>query len=128
MVAQVAAAALTSENKGRATPASVDSIPTVAGYEDFVSMATHAARRLHDMTDNAAGIIAIELLAACQGLEFRRPDRTSEVLEEAVTAIRDRVPPYMADRFFAPDIAAVKDLVKSGWFRERVPEAIRFTM
>ncbi len=75
MVAQVTAAALASENKSLAHPASVDSIPTTANHEDFVSMATFAARRLADMADNVSGIIAIELLAACQGIEFRRPKR-----------------------------------------------------
>ena len=126
MVAQVAAAALCSENKSLACPASVDSIPTTAGFEDFVSMATHAARRLDDMADNAVGIVSIELLAACQGLEFRRPGRSSAPLEEAVAAVRARVPAYDMDRFFAPDIAAVKDLTQSGWFAERLPAAVRF--
>lgn len=126
MVAQVAAAALCSENKNLACPASVDNIPTTAGFEDFVSMATHAARRLDDMADNAAGIVSIELLAACLGLEFRRPGRSSAPLEEAVAAVRARVPAYDMDRFFAPDIAAVKDLTQSGWFAERLPAAVRF--
>ena len=83
MVAQVTAAALVSENKALAHPASVDSIPTSANQEDHVSMATYAARRLGDMADNAAAIVAIELLAACQGIEFRRPLETTPVLEEA---------------------------------------------
>ncbi|MCP4328200.1 MAG: histidine ammonia-lyase [Alphaproteobacteria bacterium] len=128
MVAQVVAAALVSENKSRAFPASVDSIPTVANFEDFVSMATHGARRLGEMADNAAGVVAIELLAACQGLEFRRPDRSSEVLERAVAAVHERVPSYDTDRFFAPDVAAIKDLVKSGYFLDLVPENLRFAI
>ena len=127
MVAQVAAAALTSENKTLAHPATADSIPTVAGFEDFVSMATHAARRLEDIADNLAGIVAIELLASCQGLEFRRPDRSSDLLERAVAIVRERVPAYDTDRFFAPDVAAVKALVTAGAFLALVPEIIGFT-
>ncbi|QIG49065.1 histidine ammonia-lyase [Nordella sp. HKS 07] len=121
MVAQVTAAALASENKSLAHPASVDSIPTTANHEDFVSMATFAARRLADMADNVAAILAIELLAACQGLEFRRPARSSKLLEDIHARIRRLVPAYEEDRFFAPDIAAVKDLVLSGAFLAMLP-------
>ena len=126
MVAQVTAAALASENKSLAHPASADSIPTVANQEDFVSMATYAARRLDEMADNAAGIVAIELLAACQGIELRRPARSSDALEPVVAAIRERVPGYTKDRFFAPDIAAVKAMVRDGWFLDHVPPVARF--
>lgn len=125
MVAQVTAAALASENKSLAHPASVDSIPTTANHEDFVSMATFAARRLEEMADNVAGIIAIELLAATQGIEFRRPSQSSDALEAVVAEIRARVPSYEEDRFFAPDIAAVKELVRSGWFLDKVPHEAR---
>ena len=121
MVAQVTAAALASENKHFANPVSTDSIPTTGNFEDFVSMATHAARRLGDMTDNAAAIVAIELLAACQGLEFRRPAKSSDVLEKVVSMIRDVAAPYTKDRYFAPDIEAVKRLVLDGRFNELVP-------
>ncbi|CAN5183601.1 histidine ammonia-lyase [soil metagenome] len=121
MVAQVTAAALASENKSLAHPATVDSIPTTANHEDFVSMATFAARRLHDMADNVAGIVAIELLAACQGMEFRRPARSNKFLEETHAMIRRAVPAYSEDRFFAPDIAAVKALVLAGGFRAALP-------
>lgn len=124
MVAQVTAAALVSENKALAHPASVDSIPTSANQEDHVSMATYAARRLGDMADNAAAIVAIELLAACQGIEFRRPLKTTPLLEEAVSLVRARVPPYDEDRFFAPDIAAVKALVAGGHFRAQLPAGL----
>ena len=124
MVAQITAAALVSENKALAHPASVDSIPTSANQEDHVSMATYAARRLGDMADNAAAIVAIELLAACQGIEFRRPLTTTAALEEAVALVRARVPPYEEDRFFAPDIAAAKALVTGGIFRELVPAGL----
>jgi histidine ammonia-lyase len=117
MMAQVTAAALVSENKCLAHPASVDSIPTSANQEDHVSMATHAARRLHLMAANSAAVIGIELLAATQGIEFHRPHKSSAVLEEAIALVRSVVRPYDQDRFFAPDIAAAKALVGSGVFR-----------
>lgn len=114
MIAQVTAAALVSENKLLAHPASVDSIPTSANQEDHVSMATHAALRLLQMADNAAAIVAIELLAACQGIDFRRPLKSSPSLENVHTLIRESVPYYDKDRYFAPDIETVKMLVQSG--------------
>jgi histidine ammonia-lyase len=116
MIAQVTAAALVAENKALASPCSVDSIPTSANQEDHVSMATHAARRLGPMTDNAAAVIGIELLAAAQGIDFHRPSRSSAVLEEVHAAIRAQIPHYAADRFFAPDIEAAKRWVRSGRF------------
>ncbi len=128
MVAQVTAAALASENKSLAHPASADSIPTTSNLEDFVSMATYAARRLEDMADNAAGIVAIELMIAAQGLEFRRPARSSAVLESVFAAIRARVPPYDRDRFLAPEIAAVKELVQSDLFLDLMPPEVRLTV
>jgi histidine ammonia-lyase len=117
MVAQVTAAALVSENKLLAHPASVDSIPTSANQEDHVSMATHAARRLLEMADNAATVVGIELLAAAQGLELHRPLTSSRLLERVVQKIRTRVPHYDRDRFFAPDIEAARRLVLSGELR-----------
>ena len=125
MVAHVTAAALASENKSLAHPASVDSIPTTANHEDFVSMATFAARRLEELADNAAAIVAIELLAAAQGIEFRRPERSSPKLEEILTAIRNKVPAYNEDRFFAPDIAALKTMVRDGFFYNCLPSGLR---
>ncbi|MDP9008803.1 MAG: histidine ammonia-lyase [Pseudomonadota bacterium] len=116
MIAQVTAAALVSENKTIATPASVDSIPTSANQEDHVSMATHAARRLSVMVDNAAAVVGIELLAAAQGIDFHRPSRSSRRLEEVHAGIRGDVPFYAADRYFAPDIDAARSWVKSGRF------------
>lgn len=124
MIAQVTAAALASENKSLAHPASVDSLPTSANQEDHVSMSTFAARRLGEMADNSAGIVAIELLAAAQGVEFHAPLRTSALLGEAMAAIRARVPPYEEDRYFAPDIAAAKALVKEGAFARFMPEGL----
>jgi histidine ammonia-lyase len=120
MIAHVTAAALASENKSLAHPASVDSLPTSANQEDHVSMATFGARRLSDMHDNTCGIIAIELLAAAQGIEFRRPLKSSKVLETELAAIREHVAPYDKDRFFAPDIAAARTLVDSGRYRATV--------
>ena len=116
MIAQVTAAALVSENKALATPCSVDSIPTSANQEDHVSMATHAARRLGAMIENAAGVVGIELLAAAQGIDFHRPARSSAVLEQVHGEIRSEVAFYAADRYFAPDIEAAKHWVKSGRF------------
>lgn len=116
MIAHVTAAALASENKQRAHPASVDSIPTSANQEDHVSMATHAARRLLDMADNARAIVAIELLAAAQGLEFHRPYKSSERLEQVMVVIRSQVASYSEDRFFAPDIEKIKQLIEQESF------------
>ena len=116
MIAQVTAAALVSENKTIATPCSVDSIPTSANQEDHVSMATHGARRLGPMVDNAAAVIGIELLAAAQGIDFHRPSRSSAGLEMVHAGIRKDVPFYAADRYFAPDIQAAQRWVKSGLF------------
>ena len=118
MVAQVTAAALVSENKLLAHPASVDSIPTSANQEDHVSMATHAARRLLEMAENAATVVGIELLAGAQGLELHRPLASSRILQRALRSVRARVPHYERDRFFAPDIEAARQLVLSGQLRE----------
>ena len=123
MMPQVTAAALVSENKSLAHPASVDSIPTSANQEDHVSMATYAARRLAQMAANAATVVGIELLAAAQGLEFHRPLRSSRPLEAVLRQLRARVPRYEQDRFLAPDIAAARALVLSGVFRELIDPA-----
>ncbi len=121
MIAQVTAAALASENKSLAHPASVDSMPTSANQEDHVSMATFAARRLGEMASNTAGIVAIELLAACQGLDFRRPLRTSPRLEEARRLVRAKVPFYDKDRYFSPDIEAAQGLIEGSAFNAFLP-------
>jgi histidine ammonia-lyase len=114
MVAQVTAAALVSENKQRAMPASVDSIPTSANQEDHVSMAAHGARRLAAMAENATNVVAIELIAAAQGCDFHAPMRSSAPLERVRACVRARVPHLENDRYLAPDIAAAADLVRSG--------------
>ena len=111
MIPQVTAAALVSENKQRAYPASVDSIPTSANQEDHVSMAAHGSRRLLDMADNLRGVIAIEWLAAAQGCDFHTGLSSSDVLEAARAMLRDRVPTLTDDRHFHPDIAAASALV-----------------
>jgi histidine ammonia-lyase len=117
MIAQVTAAALVSENKQLAHPAVVDTVPTSANQEDHVSMATHGARRLGDMAENAASVVAIELLAAAQGLDFHRPLESSKPLREAHGMIRELTPGYERDHYFAPDIAAATGLVRSGRLR-----------
>ncbi len=124
MIPQVTAAALASENKSLAHPASVDSLPTSANQEDFVSMATFAARRLGDMAENTAGILAVEYLCAAQGIDFRAPLQTSPKLQEAMTLLRDEVPFYVKDRLHAPDIAAAQRIIESGVFREMVGERV----
>lgn len=116
MIAQVTAAALASENKSFAHPASVDSLPTSANQEDHVSMATFAARRLKDMNDNSRGIIAVELLGAAQALELHAPCKTSDPLQKVLEELRKRVPHYDQDRYFSPDILASADLIETGYF------------
>lgn len=111
MLAQVTAAALVAENRTRAHPASVDSIPTSANQEDHVSMATHAAARLAPMAENLAHILAIEYLAAAQGCDFHAPLRSSPLLEQARAILRAQVPMLAEDRHFAPDIAAAEALL-----------------
>jgi histidine ammonia-lyase len=114
MIPQVTAAALVSENKQRAYPASVDSIPTSANQEDHVSMAAHGARRLLAMVENARGVVAIEALASCQAIDFHAPLASSPALEAAKAALRARVPSLQEDRHFHPDIAIALDLVRTG--------------
>jgi histidine ammonia-lyase len=124
MMAHVTAAALASENKSLAHPASVDSLPTSANQEDHVSMSTFAARRLGDMTRNSRSIIAIELLAAAQGIDFRAPLKTSQKLQAVHDAVRKRVAFYAEDRYFAPDISAISDLVGSGGLTDEVADLL----
>lgn len=124
MVAQCTAAALVSENKMLAHPCSVDSIPTSANQEDHVSMATHGARRLTAMAENVSAVVGIELLAAVQGLEFHRPLKSSRALENVVRLVRDLVPNYATDRYFAPDIEQARALVRSGVLRSWIGEAV----
>jgi histidine ammonia-lyase len=118
MMAQVTAAALVAENKQRAHPASIDSIPTSANQEDHVSMAAHGARRLAAMAQNAANIAAIELMVAAQGCDFHAPLTSSAALERVRASLRERVAHLEDDRLLAPDIAAAADLVRTDALRE----------
>jgi histidine ammonia-lyase len=124
MIPQVSAAALVSENKQRAYPASVDSIPTSANQEDHVSMATHGARRLLSMASNAGAVIGIELLAAAQGCDFHAPMRSSDRLERARALLRESVPRLVHDRHMAPDIEKASALVASGELADAVGEDV----
>jgi len=114
MIAQVTSAALASENKSLAHPASVDSLPTSANQEDHVSMATFAARRLHAMLDNTAAVVGIEWLCAAQAIEFHRPLRSSHAIEALLARLRAQVARLEVDRLMAPDIAAATALVEAG--------------
>jgi histidine ammonia-lyase len=114
MIPQVTAAALVSENKSLAFPASVDSIPTSAGQEDHVSMAPIAARKAGQIARNAAGVIAVELIAAAQGVDFHAPLKTSPKLQKVHSAIRTISPRFTSDRYWADDMAALQTAVLSG--------------
>lgn len=124
MIAQVTAAALVSENKQRAFPASVDSIPTSANQEDHVSMATHGARRLLPMAANCANVIGVELLAAVQGCDFHQPLASSVALEAARTLLRGQVAHLTDDRHFSPDIEMATNLVRSGQLSAAAGQAL----
>jgi len=121
MIAHVTAAALASENKLLAHPASIDSLPTSANQEDHVSMATFAARKLGDLCDNTSAILGIELLAAAQGVDLRAPFETSPRLRAVMREIRARVPHYDIDRYLAPDIASITEAVRSGVIAAHCP-------
>ncbi|MEA3250366.1 MAG: histidine ammonia-lyase [Pseudomonadota bacterium] len=124
MIAQVTAAALASENKALAHPHSVDSLPTSANQEDHVSMAPAAGKRLWEMAANVRGTIAIEWLAACQGLDFRESLSTTAPLEQARGALRECVAYYDNDRFFAPDIEAATELLRARALSTLVPDTL----
>ncbi|WP_411378018.1 histidine ammonia-lyase [Citrobacter portucalensis] len=122
MIAQVTAAALASENKALAHPHSVDSLPTSANQEDHVSMAPAAGRRLWEMAANTRGVIAVEWLAACQGIDLREGLTSSPLLEQARQALREQVAYYTQDRFFAPDIECATELLAQGTLLQLLPE------
>ena len=124
MIAQVTAAALVSENRTLAFPASVDSIPTSANQEDHVSMATHGARKAGTIARNAAGVVGIELLAAVQGIDFHAPLKTSEALQPVVETVRAEVPHYAADRYFADDLAWAQAAVLRQNSNLRLPDVL----
>jgi histidine ammonia-lyase len=114
MMAQVTAAALVSENKILAHPASVDSIPSSAGREDHVSMGVHAADKLRRIVDNVRNVLAVELLCAAQGLDLRLPVRPAAALAAAHDAVRAAVPHLVEDRPLYRDIARVRALIDDG--------------
>ena len=124
MIPQVTAAALVAENRQRAFPASVDSIPTSANQEDHVSMAAHGARRLLAMTGNARAIVAIELLAAAQACDFHAPLASSAPLEAVRARLRERVPHLDDDRHLHPDLVEAQALVASGAVVHAVAPAV----
>ncbi len=126
MMAQVTAAALASENKTYAHPATVDSIPTSANQEDHVSMATFAAVKLHKVADNVLNILAIETLAANQGLDFRRPLKTSPKLELYHNMLRDKVEFYAEDRYFSKDIAIAREIITSDNYYYQIMHELYF--
>ena len=121
MIAQVTSAALASENKSLAHPASVDSLPTSANQEDHVSMATYAARRLRYMSENTRGVLAVEYLAAAQGMDFRAPLLSSAKIEQAKLILREEVDFYDKDRYFAPDIERASSLLKQAILNDLIP-------
>jgi histidine ammonia-lyase len=116
MIAQVTAAALTSENRTLATPHSVDSISTSGNQEDYVSMGMGGARRLERMLHNLRHILAIELLCACQGIDLLAPLQTGTLAKKAYDAVRGVSPKVTADRPLAPDMSAVFELIATGAF------------
>ncbi|KAG9490383.1 hypothetical protein GDO78_005973 [Eleutherodactylus coqui] len=131
MIAHCTAAALVSENKALCHPSSVDSLSTSAATEDHVSMGGWAARKALRVIENVEHVLAIELLAACQGIEFLRPLRTTTPLEKVYDLVRSVVRPWMKDRFMAPDIEAVHRLLVwlvavpyiEKYRREHIPES-----
>jgi len=124
MIAQVTAAALASENKMLAHPAVVDTVPTSAGQEDHVSMATHGARRLGDMADNVANILAVELLAAAEGIEHHRPLKSSPPLEQALDHLRTVAAAIPTDRYFADQIQSAAEVIERGWLAPLCPDDV----
>ena len=114
MIPQVTAAALVSENKSLAFPASVDSIPTSAGQEDHVSMAPIAARKAAQIARNSAGVIAVELMAAAEGIDYHAPLKTSARLQDLYAKVRAHSPHFTADRYWADEMSALQSAVLSG--------------
>jgi len=114
MIAEVTTAALMSENKHLANPCSTDSTPTSANQEDHVSMAAHAAQRLHRMNRNLNCILGVEMICAAQGIGFRAPLRTSPALQSVITRVRQDIAPLTVDRYLAPDLEIAAGLIESG--------------
>ena len=127
MIAEVTTAALMSENKHLANPCSTDSTPTSANQEDHVSMAAHAAVRLHRMNGNLATILAVELLCASQGVEFRAPLTTSPRLQAVLARLRGQVPPLETDRVLSGEISAVCQQILAGEYADIADVDIEFS-
>jgi histidine ammonia-lyase len=122
MIPQYTTAALVSENKTLCFPASADSIPTSLGQEDHVSMGSISGRKLNTVLDNLEYILAIELMTACQAIEFRRPLKSSEILEFAHSYVRDFVGFAEEDRIFADDIMQIKRMIEDFSFVKKIDE------
>jgi histidine ammonia-lyase len=122
MLPQYTTAALVTENKTLCFPASADSIPTSLGQEDHVSMGSISGRKLHQVLNNLEFILSIELMSACQAIEFRRPHKSSDILEFAHDYVREFISFAEEDRIFGDDINVVKDLVSNYSFVEKVNE------
>jgi histidine ammonia-lyase len=116
MIAHVAAVSLLAECKVLSHPASVDNLPTSGGKEDHVSMGLTAALKFRTIVENLERVIAVELLCAAQGIDFRRPLRAGEGVEQAHAIIRQLVPKLEADRMLAPDVEAVAGAIRKGFF------------
>jgi histidine ammonia-lyase len=116
MIPQVTAAALVSENKSLAFPASIDSIPTSASQEDHVSMAPIAARKAAQIARNAAGVIAVELMAGAEGIDYHAPLKTSAKLQKVYDGVRAHSPHFTADRYWADEMSALRSAVLAGEF------------
>jgi histidine ammonia-lyase len=122
MIPQYTTAALVTENKTLCFPSSADSIPTSLGQEDHVSMGSISGRKLNQIIDNLEYILAIELLCACQAIEFRRPLKSSSILEFAHDYVRQFVGFAEEDRIFAEDINKIKTLISNFSFVQNVNE------
>jgi histidine ammonia-lyase len=122
MIPQYTTAALVSENKSLCFPASADSIPTSLGQEDHVSMGAISGRKLHQVIDNLEYILAIEMLYATQALEFRRPLRSTALVEDVVNQVRQQVAFATEDRIFAEDINTIHQLILSKSFKSLIQE------
>ncbi len=124
ILATVKATREASENKTLAHPASVDSLPTSANQENHVSMAIFAGRRLAEMSDNTRGILAVELLSACQGIDFLAPLKTTTKLEQAKAELRGYVSFYDKDRYFVPDVKKANQLLKTANHHRLMPASL----
>ena len=120
MIPQYTSAALCTENKTLCFPASADSIPTSLGQEDHVSMGSISGRKFNQVLDNVERILAIELMYACQGLEFRRPKQTSPYLEEVFSAVREICPKLEEDRLIGNDINNIIEMLQTEEFQKLI--------